>query len=209
MTSIQENQTRLVQVYIRVMGVITLITFPIFIGFSAVAEEFVILFLGEKWKPIIPIIVILSFARLITPISGLNLNILNAKGRSDLFLKTDLSKLPMTVAAIVISIPYGIMGMAIAQLCTTFISFFINSYYPGKLFGFGAKNQLKQILPIAVSSLIMYLSIHFISIDNMALQMCTKIIVGACVYITACWILKIPAFIDIVHIVFSRFIAKP
>jgi hypothetical protein len=99
--------------------------------------------------------------------------------------------------------------MAIAQLCTTFISFFINSYYPGKLFGFGAKNQLKQILPIAVSSLIMYLSIHFISIDNMALQMCTKIIVGACVYITACWILKIPAFIDIVHIVFSRFIAKP
>ena len=208
MTSIQENQTRLVQVYIRVMGVITLITFPIFIGFSAVAEEFVILFLGEKWKPIIPIIVILSFARLITPISGLNLNILNAKGRSDLFLKTDLSKLPMTIIAIVISVPYGIVGMAIAQLCTTFISFFINSYYPGKLFGFGAKEQLKQILPIAASSLIMYLSIHFISIDNMALQMITKIIVGACVYVSMCWILKIPAFIDILHIVFSRISAK-
>lgn len=209
MTSIQENQTRLVQTYIKVMGVVTLITFPIFFGFSAVAEEFVLLFLGDKWEPIIPIIIILSFARLITPISSLNLNILNARGRSDLFLKTDLSKLPMTIAAIIIAIPYGVFGMAVAQLCTTFISFFINAYYPGKLFGFGAKDQLKQILPIAASSSIMYLSINSISIDNMALQMFTKVIVGICIYIIACWILKIPAFIDVLNIVSNKFKAKP
>ena len=133
MTSIQEDKNRLVQVYIKVMGVVTLLTFPVLIGFSAVAEEFVLIFLGEKWRPIIPVIIILSFTRLITPISSLNMNILNARGRSDLFLKTDLCKVPIIIIALFIAIPYGIEAVAIAQLFSVFVGFFINTYYPGKV----------------------------------------------------------------------------
>lgn len=205
MTSIQEDKKRLVQVYIKVMGVVTLLTFPLFVGFAAIAEEFVLIFLGEKWIPIIPLLIILSFARLITPMSSLNLNILNARGRSDLFLKTDLSKLPMIIIALFVAIPYGILGVAIAQLTTTFISFFINAYYPGKLFGFGSKAQLKQIFPIAIASLIMYLSIVFIKFDSIEVQMLTKVVVGGCVYIALCWVFKIAAFVDASNIIFSRF----
>jgi teichuronic acid exporter len=205
MTSIQEDKARLVQMYIKVMGVVTLFTFPVFVGFSAVAEEFVLIFLGDKWIPIIPILIILSFARLITPISSMNLNILNARGRSDLFLKTDLSKLPMTIGALFIAIPYGILGIAIAQLFTTFISFFINTYYPGKLFGFGAKAQLKQIFPIAIASVLMYLSIAFIKFDSLEIQMLIKIVVGGAVYTLLCWIFKVPAFTDASNIILNRF----
>lgn len=205
MTSIQEDKERLIQVYIKVMGVVALLTFPIFVGFAAVAEEFVFIFLGDKWSPIIPILIVLSFARLITPMSGLNLNILNARGRSDLFLKTDLSKLPMTIAAIFIAIPYGILGMAISQLITTFISFFINAYYPGKLFGFGAKQQLKQIFPIVIASFCMYMSIIFIDLDSIELQFFAKIMVGAVVYTFLCWVFKVTAFIDASSIILSRF----
>lgn len=205
MTSIQEDKERLVQVYIKVMGVVALLTFPIFVGFAAVAEEFVFIFLGEKWSPIIPILIVLSFARLITPMSGLNLNILNARGRSDLFLKTDLSKLPMTIFAIFMAIPYGILGMAISQLITTFISFFINAYYPGKLFGFGAKQQLKQIFPIIIASFLMYMSIAFIELDSLELQMLAKIMVGAVVYSFLCWAFKVTAFADVSSIILSRF----
>lgn len=204
MTSIQEDKKRLVQVYIKVMGVVSLLTFPLFVGFAAVAEEFVFIFLGDKWRPIIPILIILSFARLITPMSSLNLNILNARGRSDLFLKTDLSKLPMTIIALFIAIPYGIIGVAIAQLVTTFISFFINAYYPGKLFGFGAKAQLTHICPLIIISSIMFLSIYFIKLTNIEMQMFIKVLVGVCVYLGLCWACKIPAFIDISNIILSR-----
>lgn len=205
MTSIQEDKKRLVNVYIKVMGVVTLVTFPIFVGFSAISEEFVLIFLGDKWEPIIPILIIMSFSRLITPISGLNLSILNARGRSDLFLKTDLSKVPMVIGALFLAIPYGILGVAIAHLATTFISFFINAYYPGKLFGFGAKEQLKQIYPIVIASLIMYLSIYFIKFDNLELQMLTKIIAGGIVYTALCWVFKVTALNDVLSIISSRF----
>lgn len=204
MTSIQEDKNRLIQMYTKVMGIVVFITFPVFVGFAAVSEEFVLIFLGENWAPIIPILIILSFARLVTPISSLNLNILNARGRSDLFLKTDLSKLPMTIIALFIAIPYGILGVAIAQLITTFISFFINSYYPGKLFNFGAKQQLKQIYPILIASFIMYLSIVFIKFEAIEIQMLIKIIFGIFVYTLLCWKFKVAAFIDVSNLIFKR-----
>ncbi|MCC4816392.1 lipopolysaccharide biosynthesis protein [Vibrio lentus] len=200
MTSIQEDKERLVNIYEKVMGVITLITFPLFIGFAAISREFVIIFLGEKWIPIIPIIIILSFSRLITPISSLNLTILNARGRSDLFLKTDLSKLPMTIASLFIAIPYGIVGVAIAQLVTTFISFFINSYYPGKLFGYGWKEQLWQLCPIFIISLVMYFTVNLIELDDIAIQMCVKIAAGTFTYVFLCWAFRVKSFFYVIKL---------
>jgi teichuronic acid exporter len=201
MSSIQEDKNRLIQMYTKVMGIVVFVTFPVFVGFAAVSEEFVLIFLGENWVPIIPILIILSFARLITPISSLNLNILNARGRSDLFLKTDLSKLPMTIIALFIAIPYGIVGVAIAQLITTFISFFINAYYPGKLFEFGAKKQLIQISPILIASIFMYLAVSLVELDSLSLQLVIKIMVGALAYILACWVLNVTALKEIILII--------
>ncbi|AWB56762.1 lipopolysaccharide biosynthesis protein [Colwellia sp. Arc7-D] len=204
MTSIQEDKNRLIEMYTKVMGIVVFVTFPVLVGFAAVSEEFVLIFLGENWTPIIPILIVLSFARLVTPISSLNLNILNASGRSDLFLKTDLSKLPMTIIALFIAIPYGILGVAIAQLITTFISFFINAYYPGRLFGFGALEQLKQIFPIVISTFIMYLSIVFIKLESIEVQFIVKIFTGIFVYILMCNILKVSSYKYITNIFFVR-----
>ena len=112
------------------------------------------------------------------------------------------------IIALFIAIPYGIVAVAIAQLFSVFMSFFINAYYPGKLFGFGAKAQLKQIFPIAIASLIMYSCIAIIKLDSIELQMITKIVVGGAIYILLCWAFKVTAFIDVVTIVLSRFKAN-
>jgi teichuronic acid exporter len=207
MTSIQEDEKRLVEVYIKVMGVVTLLTFPVFVGFVAVAEEFVLIFLGDKWISIIPILIILSLARSLTPISSLNLNILNARGRSELFLKADLMKLPISIIALLVAVPYGIFAVAVSQLFFTIISFFINTYYPGKLFGFGAKEQVKQIAPILIISLVMYFSIAFIKFDSLEIQMLTKIVVGFIVYIALCWGFKVTAFTNVINMIL-RFLKK-
>ncbi|MEZ9954243.1 lipopolysaccharide biosynthesis protein [Vibrio splendidus] len=204
MSSIQDDEIRLVKIYIRVMGIVTLITFPIFVGFAGVAQEFVLIFLGEKWIPIIPVLMVLSIARTVTPISALNLNILNAKGRSDLYLKSDFMKLPISIIALLFAVPYGIEAVAISQLFFTTISFFINAYYPGKLFGFGAVQQLKKIYPTIIASLFMYLCISWVHLDSILLQMIVKIVVGIGVYTSLCWFFKFPAFIDVKNLIFRR-----
>jgi hypothetical protein len=49
------------------------------------------------------------------------------------------------------------------------------------------------------------MSIAFITFDIIEVQMITKVIVGGVVYIALCWAFKIPAFTDVVNIIFGRF----
>ena len=185
MTSVKEDNQRLVNIYTQLISITMLVSLPMLIGFAAVAEDFVKLTLGNDWLPVIPVLVALCFARTITPISAINLNILNAVGRSDLFLKVDLSKLPMTLGALFIALPYGIEGLAWAMVCTSFIAFFINAYFPGKLFGFGGIAQLRVAYKYIIASAIMYLAVSLISISHsLWLALLGKIFFGAVIYLT-------------------------
>ncbi|HBC7429885.1 TPA: lipopolysaccharide biosynthesis protein [Providencia rettgeri] len=205
LTSIKEQRDKLISLYIQLLSVTMLISFPIFSGFAAISDTFTVAFLGEEWLPAVPIIQILCFARMITPISAINMNILNAVGRSDLFLKTDLSKLPLILISIFFAIPYGMKGMAIAILTTTLISFFINAYYPKKLFNFGALDQLIISKKYILSSAIMYVSIFFISLSNPWLELLIKITIGMIVYILLLLLFKDRILITIMNTVKNKF----
>lgn len=168
-----------------------LVSVPLLIGFATVSEDVVKIILGDEWLPVVPVLIALCFARVITPISSINLNILNAIGRSDLFLKVDLSKLPMTLAALFIALPYGIEGLAWAMVCTSFISFFINAYFPGKLFGFGGLAQLKVAYKYIIAAAFMYFSVSQVSIsDSLWLTLAAKVTVGGLIYPALLFIMR-------------------
>lgn len=191
MTSVKDDNERLINIYMQLISITMLVSLPMLIGFAAVAEDFVKITLGNEWLPVVPVLVALCFARTITPISAINLNILNAVGRSDLFLKVDLSKLPMTLAALLIALPYGIEGLAWAMVCTSFIAFFINAYFPGKLFGFGGIAQLKVAYKYIIAATIMYIAVSQISIiGSLWLTLVAKISFGTFVYLAMLVILR-------------------
>lgn len=191
MTSVKDDNERLVNIYTQLISITMLVSLPLLVGFAAVAEDFVKITLGDEWLPVVPVLIALCFARVITPISSINLNILNAVGRSDLFLKVDLSKLPMTLGALFIAIPYGIEGLAWAMVCTSFIAFFINAYFPGKLFNFGGIAQLKVAYKYIIAATVMYFAVSQVSInDSLWLTLVIKVFFGAIVYLTLLAILR-------------------
>lgn len=183
MTSIKENRTRLLEVYKQLISITMLVSLPMLVGFAAVADTAVLLFLGEEWLPTVPVLIALCLARAMTPISAINMNILNAIGRSDLFLKVDLSKYPMVIAGFFIGINYGIEGVAWAMFTTTFLSFFVNAYFPGKFFGFGGIAQLKVAYKYIIAAAFMYFSVSQVSIsDSLWLTLAAKVTVGGLIY---------------------------
>jgi O-antigen/teichoic acid export membrane protein len=183
LTSIKDDRSRLISLYQKLIRITTFASLPSLVGFAAVADTFVPLFLGDEWISAVPIIQILCFARALTPISSINMNILNAVGRPDLFLKVDLCKLPITITTLLVSINYGIEAVAFALLVNVFISFFINAYFPGKMFGFGAWSQIKISKNYILSSFIMFSSIQFLVIDLLWLDLILSIIIGVAIYV--------------------------
>ena len=190
LTSIKEERSRLIALYQKLIQITALASLPALLGFAAVADPFVLLFLGEEWVPAVPIIQILCFARAITPIGSINMNILNAVGRPDLFLKVDLCKLPITLTTLLVSINFGVKAVAYALLINVLISFFINAYFPGKMFQFGALMQVKVMKNYIISSLIMFFALQLFDIEVLWLDLILKIVTGFLIYILILMILR-------------------
>jgi O-antigen/teichoic acid export membrane protein len=193
LTSLQNDRERMVSVYGKLMRVTVFFVIPLLTLFALIAEPFIHLLLTEKWMAVVPLIQWLCFARMITPISALNMNILNAIGRSDLYLKVDLSKLPLVLGTMAITVPLGINVVVIGNFFTSFVSFFINAYYPGKMFGYGPFRQLKEMRYVILSTLLM--AICVLSINQWIPGDFLKILFGTSIgllsYLLSAYLLKI------------------
>lgn len=154
LSSIQEEPERLRQAYRKVIKITMLITFACMLGLAAVAKPLIIILIGEKWLPAVYLLQIICFSGMLYPLHAINLNILQVKGRSDLFLKLEIIKKIIAVIPIAIGIFYGIECMLWGSVVTSLIAYFLNSYYSANLIGYPTSEQIKDILPTFVVSLI-------------------------------------------------------
>lgn len=193
LAAVQTDKEKLVSVYSRMIRMSSFFIIPIMTLIALLAKPIVILLLTEKWILVIPLLQWMVFARIFFPMSAINMNLLNAIGRSDLFLKLDLSKLPITLIAMIVTIPLGITAMVIGQVVTSALSFFVNAYLPGKFYGYGALSQLRDMFPILLATLGMsatVLSVTFF-LDNLILQLILGTIGATLSYLVFCWLLKL------------------
>ena len=153
LSSIQNEPDRLLGAYRRVIKTTMLITFACMLGLAAVAKPLIVLLIGEKWLPAVSFLQIICFAGMLYPLHAINLNILQVKGRSDLFLKLEIIKKVIAVLPITLGIFFGIKFMLCGSVFTSFMAFFLNSYYSADLIGYPTLRQIRDVLPTFLVSL--------------------------------------------------------
>lgn len=176
---------------------------PCMFGLAAIAEPLVKLLLTDKWLPCVPFLQLACFSYSIYPIHTANLTGINALGRSDIFLKLEIIKKLITIANILITIPLGIYAMAIGQVISGIISSFINAFPNKKLMNYSYIEQLKDLAPGFLCSILMGVivwSLNFISL-NVVLLLFIQIITGVFVYIVFSKMFKIETFSYIINTV--------
>jgi teichuronic acid exporter len=154
--SIQDDNERLILAYRRLIRLASFVTFPLMFLLVTIAKPLVVLLITEKWLPAVDLFRILCFAGMWYPIHAINLNILQAKGRSDLFLRLEAWKKGVITVALAVTIPFGLNVMMVGQAFTSFASLFLNTYYTGKYFDYGIAKQVKDIYLFLVLALVMY-----------------------------------------------------
>ena len=153
LSSIQEDSERLKQAYRRVIKTTMLVTFACMLGLAAVARPLILILIGEKWLPAVTYLQILCFGGMLYPLHAINLNILQVKGRSDLFLRLEIIKKVIGIAPIALGIFYGIEYMLCGSVVTSVIAYFLNSYYSAELIHYPTWAQVRDILPALLVSL--------------------------------------------------------
>ena len=156
----QDDDERLQINYRRLLRTSVFIIFPIMIGLAAIASPLIQLVLTPKWNGCIIYLQIICFALMWYPIHAINLNLLQVKGRSDLFLRLEIIKKIIGVAIMCVTIPLGITAMCVGMIVSSIFALAVNTYYTGKLIRVSFIMQMKDVFPVFVNSLIMGIAIN-------------------------------------------------
>lgn len=145
--AIKDDDKKLKAAYRMVMQQVMFWLSPLIVILIILARPLFTLILTDKWLPSVPLFQWLCVAGLLYPLHSYNLNILNVKGRSDLFLRLEIIKKLIIVVGVFLVIPHGIYGLIYFQIFSSVTAYFINSYYSGKLIGYSSMAQLIDLLP--------------------------------------------------------------
>ena len=189
----QNNNTELIKVFKRIIHLTYLSVFPMMIGLAMISKTLIIVLLTEKWIIASEYLFWLSIGFVFAPLEILNLNLLNAIGRSDLNLKIDLIKMPLIVLCMAITLPIGLKAVVIGGTCFSIVYYIIDSYMVGKLYNFGACSQLFNSWKVIVATIIMAICLKFLSclfISETIIKLVAMVLGGAIIYSVCLLLLK-------------------
>ena len=205
LSSIQNEPERLKEAYRKVIKSTMLISFACMLGLAAVAKPLIVLLIGEKWLPAVGFLQIICFSGMLYPLHAINLNILQVKGRSDLFLKLEIIKKIIAVGPLVLGVMFSIEYMLWGSVCISLIAYFLNSYYSADLIDYPTKEQIKDILPTFLVSFVtatVMWSLTLLSLSNWFLLPLQCLLgIALAVFIYEC--LHLPEYVEVKQLAFS------
>ena len=203
LSSIQDDDNRLLLAYRRYIQVTAFIMFPIILLLCGVAKPLVLVLLGDKWSESIPLLQILSLAYLFNGIVLINLNLLYVKGRSDLVLRLEFIKKSIAFTILIVSMFFGVKAICIGMVVYSLIGFYLNTIYTKKLLRYGFGNQIKDIWQYFVAGTCVYLTsrviIYIVPINIVSLIAAS--LFGIMIFFMLCKFMKLQAYNEIITIV--------
>ncbi len=199
----QDDTAQVKKMTRRAIQTSSFVIWPVVMGLAACAESLVKILLTEKWLPCVPYLQIFCFTYGFWPIHTANLNAIKAVGRSDIFLRLEIIKKVIGIASILISMPFGVMPMALAYMATAPLSAFVNATPNRKLLGYKYREQIMDMFPSMLLSFIMAVAVLMVGCIriNLFLTLVIQIIVGVLVYLCGAVLFKIDSLNYILRII--------
>lgn len=199
LSKMQDDDEGLARNYRRMIRTTAFIVFPMMFMLAALARPLIITMITAKWESCILLLQLLCFSLMWYPIHSMNLNLLQVKGRTDLFLRLEVIKKIVGVLILVITLPQGLVIFCIGRIISSLISLVINTYYTGKLIHVGFILQMKDLIPTLLLCTLMFGGIYFSNflIHNMLLQIIAGGLIGGGIYLGGAILFKFEELNDV------------
>jgi len=181
----QENRRKMAADVETALGLSVYIVSPFFVGFAAVSELFVDVFLTEAWRPAVPFIQIFCIYELAFPLYGILRQSLYALGKSGSVLKLEIVKGALFTAAILAGLFFGTIQIAVFTCAALYLTVAVYTAIAIHHFPFRAGKVMKSVAHTFVLCGVMWLVVGQMSRIKLPgwLLLLTSIAVGAAVYV--------------------------
>jgi O-antigen/teichoic acid export membrane protein len=135
LSRIQTERARVKRIYLRAIGVVALVSFPLMAGLVAVAGDFVLGLLGPRWSDVIPLLQVLAPVGMMQSVGATVGWLYQSQGRTDWQFRWGIFAGAVTLIAFGIGIRWGVMGVAVAYAVRTLLLVYPSYAIPGRLIG--------------------------------------------------------------------------
>ena len=116
LSKLQDNVEPVRRAYLRANRMIVLLTFPMMLGLSALAEPAILVIYGDKWRSAVGIVQVLCFAGLAQSVYNTASWIFLSCGRPDILFRLGILSMLVRVAGVLIGMQWGLLGIAWAYV---------------------------------------------------------------------------------------------
>ncbi len=194
----QDDPVQMCQMARRVMKLSAFAVLPMLFGLFGVADTLILVLLGPKWLICVPFLRIMCVAYCFWPIHIINLQAVNAMGRSDVFLKLEIAKKVLSLLALLIGVRYSVYVMVGLKAVQDFLCTFVNGAPNRKLLGYSIWQQWRDILPSAFLAAFMCLIVmaagQVLAWMAPGIRLVIQIGAGAGLYVVLAWGFRMESF---------------
>ncbi len=196
---IQDDLDQLREQYLKIINFAFTLYMMIFCGIFWVSREFVTLFLGAKWEPIILVLQILLIIQPLRGVASIGPALINALGRPDISARNMLIFVAIMVPSFLFGSRWGTVGVS-SMWCIAYpFAFFITLSISLRVVKIPMRQYLAQLVPGLrlgfFASAVLYL--YSILVPHLPfatdtsylwISFCGKIVIGALTYLLLLWI---------------------
>jgi O-antigen/teichoic acid export membrane protein len=208
LSGMQDDNKRLKTSINKLITIVMYISFVVMFGLAAIARPLFAVVLGAKWLPSVVMFQALCIAYSISPMHIINQNIMKIKGRSDLFLRTEILKYVIFTPLLVAGALYGITVLIAGVVVFYWIGFLINALYSRRLIGYSIADQSLDFLHVMgialVPAVITWSFGIFLHLSDILL-LTVQVLFYPCMVVLLSVILRLPAFFELLQIFKDKF----
>lgn len=207
LATLQNDNLRLKVIYRKYIKLFTLTITWGCICLAAYSSPLVDVMYGSQWRAAVPYTCAICFSYSIYHMHVINLNLLQVKGRSDLFLRLEIIKKIIGTVVLLYCASISVLAVAIGGILSSFVSYFLNAYYSKELINMNITDQLMDFFPLFIFANVTTWPIAYLS-NQLSVAPFFQLLIGgissAILYFIVLYLLKNETLNDFLLLLKSR-----
>jgi PST family polysaccharide transporter len=160
-SKIQSDKNRIIDTFLKVNKTTAFITFPLMTILCVFAPYFVLGIFGPEWKPMIPLMRIMSLGGIVFSVAALIPNIFIVLNKTKIHFYNTIITSGLTILGIVVGAFYGIIGVATGVSLGILFGYLQGVWWVKQVLGLSMSRHLVNYLPIFGISFALFVIAYF------------------------------------------------
>jgi O-antigen/teichoic acid export membrane protein len=194
------------QVFRKMLRFVCFVSFPAMLGLGLVAQEFILIAGGEKWRESGLLLSLLCIHGAFVPITTLYSNLTISRGKSGVNMGCTIAQCLAVWVGLILLYPYGLLPMVIYFVALNIAWLAIWQWFAWRLTGLTFVEALKDVMPFLVFTLAVLALTWWLTkgIENLWLLLISRILIAAVLYAGIMWVSGAKIMRETIHYIFNK-----